>query len=592
MSEHTLLSGNEAIALGAHLSGVRVATGYPGTPSTEILEALAAGDHDETVVQWSVNEKVALEVGIGASLAGRRTLVTMKHVGVNVAADPLMTFTYMGVNAGLVLVTADDPGMHSSQNEQDNRNYARFAKIPVLEPSDSQEACDMVQAAFEISERYDTPVLLRSTTRISHSKTPVNPGDRTESRVDPGFIKDPSRTVMMPAYARGRRVAVEERSEKLRAYVEEVSDAAPSSLNRVEMRDATVGIITGGIAYQYAREALPDASIFKMGISYPLPIAAIEDFAGRVDRLYVVEELDSFWETELLAAGIAITPSSLPRVGELSADAVRAALSADTGPPTHDPAADIPVRPPVLCPGCPHRGIFYTLRRRRYTVSGDIGCYTLGALPPLESMHTCICMGASIGAALGIEKALGEEAPPTVAVIGDSTFMHSGMTGLADVFFNRGNVTTIILDNHTTAMTGHQGNPTAGYDAHLADAPRLDFESLVRGLGVQHVKRIDPYDLEHFDAVLTQCADHEGPSVIVVEGPCVLLPTADPGTIPCVSDQCVGCGACLRLGCPALRRRGTDKRAQVSINADLCTGCALCVQVCPYSAIVGEGADS
>ncbi len=590
MSECTLLSGNEAIALGAHLAGVHFATGYPGTPSTEILEALAQGDYEAVRVQWSINEKVALEVGIGASLAGRRTLVTMKHVGVNVAADPLMTLTYMGVKGGLVLVTADDPGMHSSQNEQDNRNYARFAKIPVLEPSDSQEACDMMNTAFELSERFDTPVLLRTTTRISHSKTPVTPGQRTESPVEPGFTKDPSKSVMIPAYARGRRLVVEERSGQLAKLAEESVDAPPH-LSRVEMRSPDVGIITGGIAYQYVREALPDASIFKLGMTYPLPMEAIRSFAQMVDRLYVVEELDPFWETEISAAGIEVTPTGLSSVGELGAPAILQTIGAGDSIVGAEPAGGIPVRPPVLCPGCPHRGVFFTLRRGGYAVTGDIGCYSLGVLPPLEAMHTCICMGASVGAAQGIEKALGEDAPNTVAVIGDSTFLHSGMTGIADAFFNGSNMTTLILDNYTTAMTGHQGNPTAGYDVYRSEAPRLEFEPLVRGLGVDDVVRVNPYDMQALESALKSAQETRGPSVIIVEGACALLPWAEHSPPYRVTDECIGCGMCLRLGCPALRRKGTGKRDQVLIAADLCTGCGLCAQVCPQSAIVTEGDD-
>ena len=589
MSESTLLSGNEAVALGAHLAGVRLATGYPGTPSTEILEALARGNYEHTLVQWSTNEKVALEVGIGASLAGQRALVTMKHVGLNVAADPLMTLAYAGVQAGLVIVTADDPGMHSSQNEQDNRNYARFAKIPILEPSDSQEACDMVRVAFEISEEFDTPVLLRTTTRISHSKTVVTADESARAPQASEFLRDPKKTVMIPAYARGRRVAVEERTADLIALAEASVGDAPN-LNRVEIRDTEVGIITGGVAYQYVREALPEASIFKLGISYPLPTDAIRAFARRVQKLYVVEELDTFWETELRAQGVVIEETNLPRIGELSPGIIRQGLGGHDGDSV--PAAEVPIRPPVLCPGCPHRGVFYTLKRLGYLVTGDIGCYSLGVLPPLEAMDTLICMGASIGMALGVEKALGAEAPPTVAVIGDSTFLHSGMTGLSDVFFNGGHVTTIILDNYTTAMTGHQGNPTAGYDVYLAEAPRLDFEALVRGLGVRDVTRITPYDMDRLEEVLEKTGSTEEPSVIIVEGHCVLLPTADRGIPVRVSDECTGCGACLRLGCPAIRRSGPGKRAQVEIVRSMCTGCGLCVQVCPFSAMEFEGNDT
>ncbi|MFP4201044.1 MAG: indolepyruvate ferredoxin oxidoreductase subunit alpha [Clostridia bacterium] len=591
LSQRVLLSGNEAIALGAHFAGVHLATGYPGTPSTEILEALARSDYPDTRVQWAVNEKVALEVGIGASLAGRRALVTMKHVGVNVAADPLMTASYVGVKGGLVVVTADDPGMHSSQNEQDNRNYARFAKIPVLEPSDSQEAHDFVLRAFQLSEIMDTPVLLRSTTRISHSRSPVEAGPMSPTRVSPGFESNLAKYVMIPGNARGRRRAVAERSRKLEEFVER-SATELDGLYDVRVRSREVGIITGGIAYQYVREALPDASVFKLGLSYPLPVEAIREFSTAVEKLYVIEELDPFWETELRAAGISIESHDLTRVGELNPTIIGESFGTEAVAAQIGSAEDVPPRPPVLCPGCPHRGVFYQLSKRKYTVTGDIGCYSLGALPPLNSMDTCICMGASIGNALGIEKALGEDANPQVAVIGDSTFLHSGMTALADVFFNGGNVTTIILDNRTTAMTGHQGNPTAGYDVYLNEAPRLDFESIARGLGITQVVRVDPFDLSAVDRALKETQASDLPSVIIADAPCALLPSASRETPVSVTDDCTACGTCLTLGCPALKRRELDPEAMVEVDPKLCTGCGLCAQVCPFSAITTlEGAD-
>ena len=579
-----LLSGNEAIALGAHLAGVKVAVGYPGTPSTEILESLVAGNYPDIYVQWSTNEKVALEVAIGASLSGVRALATMKHVGVNVAADPLMTVTYMGVGGGLVLVTADDPGMHSSQNEQDNRHYARFAKIPMFEPSDSQEACAFMADAFRLSESFDTPVLVRSTTRISHSKGTVDPPKAQTSAVTPGFHRDPEKLVMIPAHARKRHPIVEERLERLIQFVED-----DSILNRVEMRDPSIGIVTGGIAYQYVREALPDASVFKLGLSYPLPIQRLKEFSRKVDALYVVEELDPFWENELKVAGIEVRGKDLfPMVGELSPQIIRQKILRED-PSPRAPIPDLPGRPPVLCPGCPHRGVFYTLNKLNYTVTGDIGCYTLGVLPPLSAMDTTTCMGASIGHALGMEKALGDDTPPLVAVIGDSTFMHSGMTGLADVVFNRGEITTLILDNHTTAMTGHQGNPTAGYDVHLEAAPRIDFVKLAEGLGVPNVRRARPYNLAAFAETLQWADAQPGASVIVVDQPCVLLPGIDRSRSLRVTDDCTGCGQCLQLGCPALYRENPEERASVAIDANVCVQCGMCAQVCPFDAIVPRG---
>ncbi len=592
-----LLTGNESIALGAHLASVGVVAGYPGTPSTEIIESMVQADYPNLYAEWAPNEKVALEVAIGASLSGVRSMACMKHVGVNVAADPLMTVTYMGVKGGLVIITADDPGMHSSQNEQDNRNYARFAKVPMLEPSDSQEACDMVAKAFNISEEYDTPVFLRSTTRISHSKGVVKAGDRSATKVEPGFSPDPQKLVMIPAHARKRHPEVLKRLEKLQKLAE-IAHNNPPKLNRVEWRDRSIGVVTGGIAYQYVREALPDASVFKLGLSYPLPIGQIKSFAGQVEQLYVVEELDPFWETEIRAAGLSVIGKDrLPSAGELTPDIVRSAIldgqESSSGQQKAQKGAvqDIPARPPMLCPGCPHRGVFWALSRAGVNVTGDIGCYTLGVMPPLSAIDTTTCMGASIGHALGIKKALGDDAPDTVAVIGDSTFMHSGMTGLADVVYNQGDVTTIILDNRTTAMTGHQGNPSSGYNARLKKAPRTDFVKLARGMGVEDVHRVDPYDLQETARVIKEAEEFPGPSVVIADRPCILLDRDSQRAPFEVTEECTGCGFCLNLGCPALYRTGEEKNAPVAINPVTCTGCGMCAEVCGFSAI-GEGDDS
>lgn len=454
----TLLSGNEAIARAAYEAGVTVATAYPGTPSTEILENVA--QYKEIYSEWAPNEKVALEVGIGASIAGARVLVAMKHVGVNVAADPLFTFAYTGVNGGLVLISADDPGMHSSQNEQDNRYYAKFSKIPMLEPSDSQEAKDMVKMAFALSESFDTPVMLRITTRIAHSQTLVELEEREEVGVKE-YVKNPLKYVMIPAYGRMRHVVVEERRQKLEQETEKVT------VNRIEWNSEDIGVITSGINYHYVKEVLPQVSVLKLGMTNPLPKELISQFVSRVDKAYVVEDLEPFMEEQIKSWGLeVIGKETFPRTGELSPALIEAGITGQSAASeaAATAAQEIPKRPPVLCAGCPHRGVYYIINKLKLKVTGDIGCYTLGALPPLEAMDSCICMGASIGTALGMEKARGREfSKDLVAVIGDSTFMHSGITGLVDVVYNKGTTTTLILDNRTTAMTGHQDNPATGY---------------------------------------------------------------------------------------------------------------------------------
>ncbi len=572
-----LLTGNEAIARGAYEYGVLVATAYPGTPSTEILENVA--NYKEIKAQWSPNEKVALEAAVGAAIGGARTLCAMKHVGVNVAADPLFTFSYTGVNGGLVLISADDPGMHSSQNEQDNRLYARFAKIGLLEPADSQEAKDMVGAALDISERFDVPVLLRTTTRISHSKTLVDllePMDRTPK----AYKKDAAKFVAIPAHARARHLVVEERLKAMADFSEE------TELNRIEWADKKIGIITSGIIYQYVKEALPNASILKLGYTNPLPLKKIAVFAKEVEQLWVVEELEPFMEEQIRAAGINVHggKEQLTNIGELTPSMIRAAIIGEASAVTREATA-VAMRPPVLCPGCPHRGVFYALRMNRKVVTGDIGCYTLGALAPLESMDTTICMGASIPSALGMEKAHPELADKLVAVIGDSTFMHSGITGLIDTVYNRGTTTTMILDNSITAMTGHQHHPGTGQTLQGDPAPQVDIEGLCRAVGVKRVRVIDPGDLKALDEAIKEETAVREPSVIITKMPCALIVKQDKPRITVKHDKCVGCRMCMRLGCPAISH--ADKKS--TIDPALCVGCGLCVQVCKFDAMVPEG---
>ncbi|MCX6834228.1 MAG: indolepyruvate ferredoxin oxidoreductase subunit alpha [candidate division Zixibacteria bacterium] len=581
-----LLSGNEAVARGAYEAGVRLAAGYPGTPSTEILETVAE-QYPSIYSQWSPNEKVAFEVGIGASLGGARTLVTMKHVGLNVAADPYMTFSYTGVNGGFVFVSADDPEMHSSQNEQDNRIFARFAKTPFLDPSDSQESKDMLLTAFEISERYDTPVMLHMTTRISHSKGVVELREPV-SVPDKKFVSDPAKYVMIPAHARGRHAIVENRLEKLREY----SESTP--LNFIENNGSDIGIITGGVAYQYAREVAPDFDYFKIGFGNPLPLTRIAEFVKKHKRVIVVEELEPFYEEQINAAGISVEGKKYFGVqGELSPIRVAKGL-AEAGllPPVEmsafEPEPLFP-RPPVLCPGCPHRGVFMALRKLRVAVTGDIGCYTLGVLKPLEAMDSCICMGASIGNAIGMEKVQGAE-KGVVAAIGDSTFFHSGITGLVDAVYNNSNVTVLILDNRATAMTGGQQHPATGKTLMGDAAGVIDIEALCHGLGIRNFRRVDAYDYETTLAAIKEEISKPGPSVIVTDRPCVLMPKRimdEPYVVDL--ELCNGCSACFRISCPAISAADETNEhghPKAIIDPTLCTGCTLCAQICKPEAIV------
>ncbi|HTX54707.1 MAG TPA: indolepyruvate ferredoxin oxidoreductase subunit alpha [Candidatus Baltobacteraceae bacterium] len=588
-----LLSGNEAIARGAYEAGVRVASAYPGTPSTEILEALA--EYEGLHAEWAPNEKVAVEVALGASMAGARAFAAMKHVGVNVAADPIFTASYTGVRGGLVIVTADDPEMHSSQNEQDNRHYAIAAKLPMLEPADSREAKEYTKLAFSLSERFDTPVFLRTTTRISHATGAVPLSPVEGGPVPLGFVEDPAKWVMLPVNARKRHVLVEERMRALRAFAETFDG------NRIEWGDRALGIIASGVAYQYVREALPDASVLKLGLVHPLPEGLIKTFAAGVQRLVVVEELDPVIETFVKALGIAVEGKErVPSLGELNPRIVRQALTGEAGR-VREPES-VPIRPPNLCAGCPHRSLFFALNKLKVTVAGDIGCYTLSALPPLKSMDTCISMGASIGNALGMEKALGPAARgKVVAVIGDSTFVHSGITGLINIVYNRGFSTVIILDNGTTAMTGAQDHPGTGKTLQGETAPRLDLAALCRAIGVEHVVKVNPHDQAATEAVLREEIIRDEPSVVIAEASCALLPehraTVRP-TLEVVPELCNGCKACGKLGCPAIEwipltpeeavalgKKPTQK-GMMRINRLLCDGCNLCPDTCKMRAMV------
>jgi len=580
-----LLSGNEAVAQGAMEAGVRLAAAYPGTPSTEILETLSK--FPGAYAQWSPNEKVAFEVGIGASMAGARAMVCMKHVGLNVAADPLMTFSYTGVNGGFVLVCADDPEMHSSQNEQDNRHYARFAKIPMLEPSNSQEAKDFLLEAYKISETFDTPVMLRLTTRISHSKTIVECGEWKKPEVN-GFKKDVSKYVMMPVFAIERHKIVEERLEKLKEYSEN------SPLNRIEMRSTSLGVVTSSISYQYVREVLPDASILKLGMSWPLPIEKIRQFANSVDQLMVVEELDPFMENELKAAKIdCFGKEYISLKGELNPERLQEALVAakllfDVSFVSYPPN-EVLSRPPVLCAGCPHRTVFNALKKLKANVFGDIGCYTLAALPPLGALHSCICMGASIGNAIGVDLVDGSK-QPVVAVIGDSTFLHSGLTGVMDAVYNKSNVTVIILDNRATAMTGGQNHPGTGFTLMGEPTHQADIAAIVKALGVPHVAELDALNFDHTVETIREAVNTPGPSVLITQEPCRLFPKKLGGTPYQVDlEICNGCGVCFKIGCPALfaSEETTAKGLRkAEIDQTACVGCDLCAQLCPVDAIM------
>lgn len=573
-----LMLGNEAVARGAYEAGVRVAVAYPGTPSTEITENMAKYSKDEVYCEWAPNEKVALEVAIGASMGGARAICCMKHVGVNVAADPLFTAAYTGVRGGLVLVAADDPGMHSSQNEQDSRFYARSAHVPMLEPADSAECREYVMRAFEISEKYDTPVMLRLVTRIAHARSLVEEGVRQEIPLK-DYEKDIKKYVMMPGNAKGRHVVVEAREKKLEEEIDTLG------FNRVEMADTKVGVVCSGSAYQYVKEALPNASVLKLGMVYPLPEKLIRDFASKVDQLLVVEELEPFFEDAIKAMGIPCSGKDKTGLqGELFVRKVGRLFGgeADCGPAE---TQGVPMRPPVLCPGCPHRAVFYVLKKLGLTVAADIGCYTLGAMPPLAAVDSVVCMGASIGMALGLEKARGRDfAKKTVAVIGDSTFVHSGITGLVDMVYNQGHSTVIIVDNSTTGMTGHQPNPTTGFNVRGEIAPQLDVVKLCEAIGVPSVRVVDPFNMKELEQTIMEESEKDVPSAIIARRPCALL--VKKKTAPCAinTDKCRKCGMCMKIGCPAILKA---ENGQVSIDTSLCNGCGLCKEMCHFGAIEG-----
>lgn len=572
-----LMLGNAAVARGLYEAGCGLISSYPGTPSTEITEQ--AAQYDEIYCEWAPNEKVAMEVAFGAALAGKRSACVMKHVGVNVAADPLFTIAYTGVNAGMVICVADDPGMHSSQNEQDSRHYAVSAKLPMLEPADSEEARAFAKRAFQLSEEYDTPVFLKLCTRIAHSQSIVELGEREEVPAKP-YEKNIAKYVMVPGNARPRHPIVEERTQRLTAYAE------TTDLNREELgTDRTLGIITSSTCYQYAREVFgPHASILKLGLVNPLPREKILAFAAKVDQVLVLEELDPAIETHCRNLGLTVLGKDrLPMVGEFSQGLVAQKIR-DTARPWMELEENIPPRPPVLCAGCPHRGLFYTLAKHKVTVLGDIGCYTLAAYEPLYAIETCECMGASVSSIHGFNKALGQDSEgKTVAVLGDSTFMHSGMTGLANIAYNQSNSTVIILDNSTTGMTGHQQNPTTGKNLRGDPAGKIDLETLCRAMGIRRVRVVDPYDLKATEEVVTEELAAPEPSVIITRRPCVLLRSVEKHPPYQVEpDKCKGCKMCMRIGCPAISWK--DKKAV--IDPTQCVGCGVCEQLCKFDAFL------
>ena len=574
-----LLSGNEAIARGAFEAGVTVAVGYPGTPSTEILENTVKYK-DTIYCEWSPNEKVALEVAAGAAYTGARVIVTMKHVGLNVAADPLMTLAYTGTVGGILICVADDPGMHSSQNEQDTRQYARFARIPVLEPSDSQEAKDFVRIGMELSEKYQTPVILRSTTRVSHSRSLVQENERQETGRAIGFKKDPPRFVPIPLWGREMRIRVEERLTQLIAVAEQ------SPANRIEAGSSALGIIAVGIAYQYAKEVWPDAGFLKLGLCYPFPDRLIREFSEKHDKLLVIEELDPIVEEHVRSLGIECYGKEfVPVIGELSTDTLRVAKAAieNATAPTISlatPVEDLPGRPPVLCPGCPHRGVFHALGKFDVVVTGDIGCYSLGTFKPLNRMDTILCMGGGITMAHGMDKA--GEPRKVVGLVGDSTFFHSGITGLLDIAYNKGNSTIIVVDNRITAMTGHQENPGTGLTLMQEKTEAVSIEALGKACGIKRVRQVDPNDLKTTQRVIAEELVAEEPSLIISLAPCLLHLKRNQGpSFHIDTDLCRDCRKCLALGCPAIEA----DQGKPAINAMICAGCGMCEQVCPYDAI-------
>ena len=574
MSEMKIMLGNEAIARGAYEAGVKVSAAYPGTPSTEISENIVK--YPEIYAEWSPNEKVAMEVAIGASVSGVRAMASMKHVGVNVAADPLYTVSYIGVNGGLVLVAADDPGLYSSQNEQDTRCVARAALVPVLEPSDSQEAKDFMKYAFELSEKYDTPVIVRTTTRLSHSQGPVTLEERVVPE-DKVYARNPQKYVMMPGNAKGRHVYVEQRLKDM------AKDGCNMPINKVEMNDTKVGFITSGIAYQYVKEACPNASVLKLGMVHPLPRKLIEDFASKVDTLYIFEELEPVFEEQIKYWGIPCIGKEIFTVqGEYSANMLRKAV---LGEKVEVKApAQVPARPPILCPGCPHRSVFSVLNKLKIHAAGDIGCYTLGAVAPLSVVDTTICMGASISSLHGMEKAKGKEYIKNwVAVIGDSTFMHTGINSLMNMVYNQGTGTVMILDNSTTGMTGHQDNAATGMTLMGETVPAINIYEVCKAMGIKNVVEVNAFDLKELEKTIKEEVAKDEVSVIITKAPCVLL-KKQKFTKKCITipENCKKCGMCLRPGCPALTKNADGT---ISIDETMCNGCGLCMQLCKFNAI-------
>ena len=576
-----LMLGNKAVARGLYEAGVCFISSYPGTPSTEITEE--AAKYDEIYCEWAPNEKVAMECAFGACLAGRRSFCAQKHVGLNVAADPLYTMSYTGVNAGMVIGVADDAGMHSSQNEQDSRHHAIASKVPMLEPSDSAEALEFTKIAYELSEKYDTPVLLKMCTRVAHSQSVVEPGPR--SVPDKPYEKNIGKYVMMPGNAKKRHPIVEERTRLLTEYAE------TTPLNRVEMGGTEIGIITASTSYQYVKEVFGDSvSILKLGMANPLPVRLVRDFAQKVQKLVVVEELDPIIENHVRSLGIEVSGKDiLPMIGEFSQNLIAKAFGKST-PETYSIEDQVPARPPVMCAGCPHRGLFYTLKKNKCTVLGDIGCYTLGAVPPLGAIEMTLCMGASIGALHGFNKVRGAESEGhTVAVIGDSTFMHSGMTGLANIAYNQSNSTVIIVDNSITGMTGHQQNPTTGYNIKGDPAGKIDLEKLCHAMGIERVRVVDPYDLAECDKVLKEELAAAEPSVIISRRPCALLKYVKHNPpLKVNTDKCIGCKSCMRIGCPAI----SIKNGKAHVDNTLCVGCNVCSQLCSFGAFESTGKEA
>ena len=569
-----LMIGNAAVARGAYEAGVKVVSSYPGTPSTEITESIVK--YEDVYVEWAPNEKVAGETAIGASIAGARAMSCMKHVGLNVMADPVFTVSYIGVNGGLVFCVADDPGMHSSQNEQDSRHYAKASKIMMLEPSDSSECKEFTKLAFSLSEKYDTPVFIRLSTRVSHSQSLVELCEPEKVELKP-YVKNIQKNVMMPANAIGRHVVVEEREKALRDFSE------TTTLNVVEDNGSKIGVITSGVTYAYAKDALQDkVNYLKLGMVYPLPTNLIKEFASKVDVLYVVEELDPFIEEHVKSLGINVHgKDKFSLLGEYSQNLIKkAVLNEEVEAFT---PAELPKRPPVMCAGCPHRGTFYVLSKLGVTVSGDIGCYTLGAVAPLNSVDTTICMGASVSAAHGMAKARGKEfSKKLVSVIGDSTFIHSGITGLIDIVYNNGNNTIIILDNSITGMTGHQDNPTTGLTIRKEPTKQVDLVALCKAVGVERVRVEDPFDIKGFEKAVKEELVVDEPSVIIAQRPCALLKTVKhEGYYKVDEDKCRSCKMCMKLGCPAI----IFENGKAKIDATQCNGCGLCVKVCPFGAI-------